>query len=677
MFKKIRSSINAKVFILVSFTAALFLTTLLVVSLILQKDGILSEVQLAQSRLQRMSRLVIWTPMTEGNDALTRKMFEQIGQEFNRVKVFLCDFSGEITYGTDKAAEGRNANDYFKDKNVASIVKSALAQKGSYSKLIEDTSPPLYVEIKTVQNGPECYHCHGKSQTLLGATILISDVQTSFDMVNSFRSTVGLISVAMLIGLLTVLTILIKKIILQKVVSITQKTDVVSSGNFNVVFDSTGNDELAKLSTNLTRMISTIKDQMEYQKGVLSGISLPLYVTNKDSIVTYANAEFANLVGLKHGEVIGHNIGDAVYGKKLEESNSSKVLSEKTSMSGTLLVTRGGLNTPTIFNISPLFDSQGDVIGVIGLLIDVSKEEQDRAHIENQQQKILVIAKKVTDLAVSVSVENKQILHRITSVNENMTGVATRTDHVANAMDEMNATVFEVAKNANETSRSAETAKITAMEGGKIIDQTINDIQVVSSTSQELSRSLDSLSVQAQDIGRIMVTINDIADQTNLLALNAAIEAARAGESGRGFAVVADEVRKLAEKTMNATKEVEDSVNKVRSSAEQSVREMSKTNELIEKTSQLAEKAGNSLKSILTHSDSIADMIRSIATASEQQSSSSEEINSSTNAINQLAKDTLADLNFAASELHKVAELSEMLKDLVSEFGVAEPKKLA
>ncbi len=74
---------------------------------------------------------------------------------------------------------------------------------------------------------------------------------------------------------------------------------------------------------------------------------------------------------------------------------------------------------------------------------------------------------------------------------------------------------------------------------------------------QEMAQAAQELGSESAAINDAVHLISDIADQTNLLALNAAIEAARAGETGRGFAVVADEVRKLAERTKNATSEID------------------------------------------------------------------------------------------------------------------------
>ena len=232
----------------------------------------------------------------------------------------------------------------------------------------------------------------------------------------------------------------------------------------------------------------------------------------------------------------------------------------------------------------------------------------------------------------------------------------------------MAASIEEVSGNAERSSDVARHSVEVAHKGGEAVRRTIDGMNTIRETIQETSKRIKRLGESSQEIGNIVELINDIAEQTNILALNASIQASMAGEAGRGFAVVADEVQRLAERSTNATKQIEVLVRTIQADTNEAVVSMERSTTDVVGGALLAENAGAALDEIEQVSNQIASLVQNISSSARQQAGSAADVTRRTTRLREISEQTGKATTATAAAISKLSELASQLRQTVAGF---------
>ena len=287
--------------------------------------------------------------------------------------------------------------------------------------------------------------------------------------------------------------------------------------------------------------------------------------------------------------------------------------------------------------------------------------EEEKKKLHNKSERGAMVLHKAHTVCSNLSTEVRDLASLVVEVSKGVESQRASLTDTSRAMEEVSQAAFESSTRVQELSESAQRSSASAATGEREVEGALSSIEKLKDIIVQLKTAMAGLGEKASNIGHVMAVINEVADQTNLLALNAAIEAARAGDAGRGFAVVADEVRKLAEKTMGATKEVEEAVHAIQAETQINVQTVDRAARLSVDGAEQAARAGAFMRDILHAMNETADHLQTIAKSVKEQSEQSVGTSGTMGEIRHISEQTAASMEtFIAALLSFQSGMEEL-----------------
>lgn len=275
---------------------------------------------------------------------------------------------------------------------------------------------------------------------------------------------------------------------------------------------------------------------------------------------------------------------------------------------------------------------------------------------------------RVNEAVSALSGATSEIMATTQQQSASATESAAAVTETVATVDEVTQTSQQTASHASAVASASRRSLEVSASGRQAVDDTVGAMALVKRQVGAIADRILALSEQAQTVGQIITTVNEIAEQSNLLALNAAIEAARAGEHGRGFAVVAQEVRSLAEQSKRATAQVRGILGDIQKSTAAAVLATEEGGKAVTSAVDTAKVAGERIDQLAA---TIADAARAaelIVTATQQQVTGIGQIAQAMRAIDQATSQTVEGTRQSERAARDLNGLASRLRDAISHY---------
>ena len=533
--------------------------------------------------------------------------------------------------------------------------------------ILEVTTRPLLQQVQQKL---------GVAREIVGADYA-GQVNALVRLIMDSKSTLVMACIAFLV-IAIIAVVLVVRSITRPLQLLTQTAGQLAQGQF-VHIPINQKDEIGILADAFEAMTVNIKTRLSYAQGIMKGISSPFAVCDAEGKLNFLNKGMLDCWGHegRPEDYYGQTGAEFFFKDPTRRTVLDQVLEDRQQVLG-MVVNRldmKGVKKHLKVEVYPLLDMDNQLMGVFTLMQDLSESQVQQERIAALNDRICQSAVAAQEISQRQSKSFDDLARQLDMTlsmarEQSQAAIAT-----ADTIRDMTESMQGMSRKADAATRNAKGVRREAEQGVEVVREAIVCITKVAEQAARMAEGMRVLDEHADDIGRILDLIKDIADQTNLLALNAAIEAARAGEAGRGFAVVADEVRKLAEKTMLATNEVASAVHAIQQGVRQNAEGAEDSVELTSQSSSLANRSGESLDRISSMIRQSVDDTTAIAQATTIQFNASEAALAMVENISIQANETTTNMDRSSYHTSELRGLSGELKTIID--GMRDDRRYA
>ena len=233
----------------------------------------------------------------------------------------------------------------------------------------------------------------------VGVAIFEYDRDLIYSPIYQMQSFVIIVGVVGLF-LALILTYFLTSYITNPILSLAKGVQIIAAGNLDHEISIRSNDEVGLLSKrfnemsfNLKKSYDELEDKVKERTAdlvksqatlttVLSNAPLILFSADKNGIITLSEGQGLSLIGLGSGQAVGVSMYE------MFEDNPEVITAIESALKGEIVILKNKIEQFTFeVNYSPLYNINGNIIGLISLYFDVTESIKAQEIIRSEKEK--------------------------------------------------------------------------------------------------------------------------------------------------------------------------------------------------------------------------------------------------------------------------------------------------